>query len=273
MTVVADSHLSARTPEAVANWEAVAKAVHAGRPDLVLHLGDASLDGSSGDEDLHLVRELLDALPVPWRAIPGNHDIGDNPNPDTTEEHNIRAGRVDAWRRLFGPDYWSADLDSWTLLALNGQLFGSGLPAEAQQWAWLEATLDALPSDRALVLANHKPIEATAEDEAVSPAYRFVPQPARARLVEMLDGRNVPVVLSGHVHQYRQLVTRHSPERRHVWVPTTWAVIPGQPVFGTKRCGVLSLTLGPGGNLGAEMVEPAGIAQQVLGDNIPNPYA
>ena len=180
--VVADTHLSARTPEAVANWHAVAAAVEAGRPDLVLHLGDASLDGSSSDEDLLLVRELLDALPVPWRAIPGNHDIGDNPNPVTPEDHHIRPDRIDAWRRVIGPDYWSTDLGSWTVVALNAQLAGSGLAAEAEQWAWLDATLGAVPPDRPVALAVHKPIEASAEEIAAAPVYRFVPEPARGRL-------------------------------------------------------------------------------------------
>jgi len=48
-------------------------------PDVVIHLGDLSLDGAHGPGHLAYGRQQLDRLPVPWRAVPGNHDIGDNP--------------------------------------------------------------------------------------------------------------------------------------------------------------------------------------------------
>jgi len=48
LTVVSDSHLSTRTPEADENWTAVLQHVLASRPDLVIHAGDLSLDKSSG---------------------------------------------------------------------------------------------------------------------------------------------------------------------------------------------------------------------------------
>ncbi len=269
MVVVADTHLSARTPEALDNWETVAVAIDQQRPDLVLHLGDASLDGSSADDDLRLVRDLLDALPVPWRAIPGNHDVGDNPNPATPAEFNIRPDRLDAWRRLLGPDYWTAELDGWTVVAVDAQLIGSGLPAEDEQWAWLDATMAATPPDRPVLLATHKPIMAPDEELAAAPAHRFVASPGRERLIGLLGAHTVRAVVSGHVHQYRQL---RSGDQHHVWAPTTWAVVPSQPMFGEKRCGLLSLTLGPDAGVESHLVEPPGIAQLVLGETTPNPY-
>lgn len=98
--VVSDSHLSAASPEALANWAAVAGAAAALRPELVLHLGDLSLHGSTGDEDLVRARGLLDQLGMPWRAVPGNHDIGDNPSRDSPAHHAIAGERLEAWRRL-----------------------------------------------------------------------------------------------------------------------------------------------------------------------------
>jgi predicted phosphodiesterase len=50
--VVSDSHLSNRTPEASANWDAVVDHVAAERPDLVVHAGDISVVGHDRVEDL-----------------------------------------------------------------------------------------------------------------------------------------------------------------------------------------------------------------------------
>ncbi|HEX6420490.1 MAG TPA: metallophosphoesterase, partial [Acidimicrobiales bacterium] len=74
LLVVSDTHLSPRTPEADTNWDAVVRHVAATRPDLVVHAGDVSLDGALAPGDLDHARRRLDRLPVPWRAVPGNHD-------------------------------------------------------------------------------------------------------------------------------------------------------------------------------------------------------
>lgn len=82
----------------------------------------------------------------------------------------------------------------------------------------------------------------------------------------------MPLVLTGHVHRFRVIDTA---ARRLVWVPTTWAVLPdhAQPVFGAKRCGVVSVTLGPDGQAPATLVEPAGLAPLTLTRDTPDPYA
>ena len=60
----------------------------------------------------------------------------------------------------------------------------------------------------------------------------------------------------------------------HVWVPTTWAVLPdqAQPVLGSKRAGVMSLTFGPGLPPRPEFAEPDGIRQSTGDPDIPDPY-
>jgi len=83
VTVVSDIHLSAAAPVAQANWEAVVRHIAADAPDIVLHLGDLTRDGANGRRDLDHGRRQLDRLPVPWHAVPGNHDVGDNPSVDT----------------------------------------------------------------------------------------------------------------------------------------------------------------------------------------------
>jgi 3',5'-cyclic AMP phosphodiesterase CpdA len=259
--------LSTRAPEAISNWVAVAGL--AAEVELVIHAGDLTLDGARQGADAEYARRLLDALPALWVAIPGNHDIGDNPG--ASEDLEVDQGRLDRWREAIGPDYWAVEIAEWTALGIDAQLFGSGLAAEREQWAWLEDCLASQPPGRPVVLVSHKPLTTSDEELAASPSYRFVPRPARQRITALSDTVHCPLVVSGHVHQYRIL---DGGGRRHAWAPTTWAVLPewAQGTVGVKRCGALSLDIGPDSSIRAELVEPPGLAQLTLGDDIPDPY-
>jgi 3',5'-cyclic AMP phosphodiesterase CpdA len=265
--VVSDSHLSVRAPEADANWAAVAAV--AGRFDLVLHVGDLTLDATQHPEDLPHARALLEALPAPWVAVPGNHDLGDNPS--TAGGPVITPDRRQRWSALIGPDHWSVEVGTWTIVGINAQLFGSGLEDERLQWAWLKECLAGVGSSRPIAFVTHKPLAASADELAQSPVFRFVPKPGRARLEALLDRVRCPVVLSGHVHQFRLL--DHG-GRRHVWAPTTWAVLPEalQRTVGRKASGAVSLQLGPDGEVSAAFEEVPRLRQLTIGEEIPDPY-
>ena len=271
VTVVSDTHLSPRAPEADANWDAVVDHVARTLPDLVLHLGDLTLDGMNDVSELRRARGLLHRLPVPWHAVPGNHDVGDNPLAGHANGGAITPERHERWLDAIGADRWALDLAGWTLIGLDAELFGSGLAAESDQWRWLGGQLEALPADHPTVVVMHKPLSAPEQELAVAPPYRFVPQPARRRLEHLLAGRVTPLVVSGHVHQFRVLDVG---SRRHVWAPTTWAVLPDriQAPYGAKRCGVVALTLAADGRTQASLEEPAGMRQITLGADIPDPY-
>jgi 3',5'-cyclic AMP phosphodiesterase CpdA len=271
VTVVSDTHLSERTPEASANWEAVLRHVATTQPDLVVHLGDLTVDGAHEPHELDRARAQLDRLSVPWRAVPGNHDIGDNPRPGLPGGHVVTAAAVDAWRSSIGPDWWSCDLANWTVIALNAQLFGSDLDAESRQWAWWDETLASVPATRPITVALHKPMTADDRELATAPPYRFAPAAARERIAAALAAHDVRLVLSGHVHQYRVL---HEHGCSHVWTPTTWAVLPDeiQPTFGAKRCGLVSLGLTDLGEIEVELDEPPDLIQLTLGRDCPDPY-
>jgi 3',5'-cyclic AMP phosphodiesterase CpdA len=62
VVVVSDSHFSVRTPEADRNWNAVLRHVDATEPDLVLHVGDVTVDGARDPEELRLAHRRLDRL-------------------------------------------------------------------------------------------------------------------------------------------------------------------------------------------------------------------
>jgi 3',5'-cyclic AMP phosphodiesterase CpdA len=265
--MVSDTHFSLRTPEAQRNWDAVVRHVATLRPDLVVHVGDVSVDGAHRPDELRLAREQLERLPVDWLAVPGNHDVGDNPD-DAPGDDGLTDGRLARWREAFGPDRWSVDLGAWRLIGLNAQVFGAGGPDEDEQWEFLE---EALGGSRRKVLVTHKPLTADAEELAAAPAYRFVPAPARLRLTRLCRDGRVEAVVSGHVHQQRRLAAAGM---THLWATTTWAVLPDelQPVIGAKRCGILELSLPDAGDVETSWVEPSGMAQLTLGEDIASPY-
>jgi 3',5'-cyclic-AMP phosphodiesterase len=269
--LVSDSHLSASAPQAQANWDAAVSYISTAGPDLVVHLGDLSLDGAGGAEDLRYARRQLDRLPVTWRAVPGNHDIGDNPWPGVPAGSTVDADGYQRWLDIVGADHWSMTVSGWMFLAINAQLLGSGLPAEDRQWTWLEEQIGTHRSGRPVALITHKPITAPGTQLAAAPPHRFWPRAARSLLADLVGAAPPALVISGHVHQYRLLRLDGTD---HLWVPTTWAVLPDQvqPVFGAKRCGIVSLTLATGTPAQPEFIEPPGIQQLTLSRDLPDPY-
>jgi 3',5'-cyclic AMP phosphodiesterase CpdA len=269
--LVSDTHLSPDAPEAETNWAAVVRHVAAAAPDVVLHLGDLSLDGARNADDLDYARRRLDLLPVPWHVVPGNHDVGDNPWPGAPDGSSVDDVRRQRWLDVVGSDHWSLTIGGWTLLAINAQLAGSGLAAEAEQWSWLAEQVSAIGQGQRIALVSHKPLAAGEAELAAAPPYRFLPAPARGRLMEVFGGRSLALVISGHVHQYRQLELDGT---GHLWAPTTWAVLPDdvQPVLGAKRCGIASVVFDTAMSPEATFAEPDGIIQLTVRTDIPDPY-
>ena len=264
--VVSDTHLSPRAPTAEENWSAVVDYAARVEVDLVVHAGDLTLDGIGDPSELEYARRQLDRLSAPCLTVPGNHDVGDTPGPPSLD-----TGRLDAWRERIGPDRWVAQVDRWTLIGLNAQLFDSASLAEEEQWDWFVDQVRAQPEDRPIALVIHKPISAPAGEVAAAPTSRFVGERGRRNIAEQLDHRWCPLVVSGHVHQHRIIDDRR---RRHVWAPTTWAVLPerSQRTVGRKQCGVVSISLGGDGSAETALVTPPRLNQLTIGAECPDPY-
>ena len=73
---------------------------------------------------------------------------------------------------------------------------------------------------------------------------RYVPMPARSRLIEMLRAVDVRLVASGHVHQRRDFTHSHI---RQIWAPSTAFIISDtrQQVIGTKEVGLVEYRFAP----------------------------
>ncbi|MEZ5411485.1 MAG: metallophosphoesterase [Acidimicrobiales bacterium] len=271
LLVVSDTHLAPGHGTAQRNWDAVVASVADSDADVVVHLGDLTVDGANRPEELEYARAELDRLGRPCFVVPGNHDIGDNPVAGAPSgETVIDDERRRRWLDTFGLDWWRLDLDHWTLLALDAQLFGSGLAAEAVQWSWLAAQVSDVADGQFLGLVVHKPLLGTEAELATAPSYRFVAPGPRGRLLDALQGRSPQLILSGHVHQHR-ILDLHG--IRHVWAPTTWATLPDktQPRYGFKCCGHLRLALDSGPVASIDLVVAPGVNQQVIGDTVASP--
>lgn len=199
---VSDTHLSRRHGQFLANWRRFADIVAASPPRLVVNTGDVSLAGCRHPDDLRAAARLHAGLAAPWRVVPGNHDVGDHPRlcDGSGRRLPVTPATLAAYRDVFGADRWSEDIGGWRLIGIDGQLLGSGLPDEEDQWGWLDAAR-AQAGDRRLALFLHKPpFLASPADDGLT--YWAVDPAPRARLMDLLDDPRLRLVACGHLHEH-----------------------------------------------------------------------
>jgi 3',5'-cyclic AMP phosphodiesterase CpdA len=246
LTQISDTHLARRLPKLTDNFDRIRNYLDATRPDLVINSGDLGFDAPSSPDDLAFARELHDALPMPCRYLPGNHDVGDNPTqagpvPARPVNENDRKAFIAAC----GEDRWRFDAAGWCFIGLNSLVMNSGLPSETEQFDWLASEL-ATTKGKPITVFLHKPLflNTPKDPELASSAIRYVPVPARRRLIDMLLTADVRLIASGHVHQRRDFTFGHV---RHVWAPSTGFIIPNslQERIGTKEVGLVEYRFQP----------------------------
>ena len=147
--------------------------------------------------------------------LPGNHDVGDIP-PDPETGQGVTTERRDRFRRIWGSDWWCEEAEGWLIVGLNSLLFGSDLPAEAEQWRWLSG-LARDAGRRPIMLMLHKPLCLWGLDEPGVTQSTVTPE-GRRRLAEALGGARIDLVASGHLHQFRALLLDRM---TMVWAPST----------------------------------------------------
>lgn len=243
---ISDTHLTRRLPTLTDNFHRVSEYIDARRPDLVINSGDLAFDGPTSPDDLEFARELHSALPVACRYIPGNHDVGDNPTAvGPTPSQPVTEQSRQAFVSAFGEDRWRFEAAGWCFIGLNSLVMNTGLASEAEQFDWLASQL-ASTNGKPVALFLHKPLFLNSPDdpELAATAIRYVPMPARSRLVELLGSADLRLIASGHVHQRRDF--KHS-RARHVWAPSAGFVISDrrQEVIGIKQVGLVEYRFQP----------------------------
>jgi 3',5'-cyclic AMP phosphodiesterase CpdA len=248
LTQISDPHLARRLPKLTDNFHRVSEYIDATRPDLIIDSGDLAFDGPAQRDDLEFAKTLHDALPVSCRTLPGNHDIGDNPTKvGPPPSQPVTEQSLQAFRSIFGEDRWRFDAAGWCFIGLNSMVMNTGLAGEAEQFDWLASQLSS-SNGQPVALFLHKPLFLNSPDdpELAATSIRYVPMPARSRLVEMLRAVDLRLVASGHVHQRRDFTYCHV---RHVWAPSAGFIISDakQEVIGIKEVGLVEYRFQPDG--------------------------
>lgn len=226
--------------ESLATLAAVCAAVAAEGPEAVLATGDLVDDGSPAA--YRRLRPVLETLPVPVHAIPGNHD-----DPEAMAAW-LAGGNV-----RVGP---SVGFGSWRIVLLDtlvpGEAHGALGP---ERLAALDATLAATSEPHVLVALHHPPgpIGSPLDDVCLRDTGAFHAVLDRHPAVRaVIWGHN------HHVHDSR----RHGVRR--LGTPSTWVQFDARPEAGFRRTGeppaYRRLVLHDDGRLDTEVVWVAAAA-------------
>jgi len=256
---ISDTHISPTKAHFAGNWPPLAEWIAAQRPDLVIHTGDVTVDGADSDADLEHCVRLLGALGVPFRAVPGNHDVG-----DSNHRHQpVNPDRIARWNRYFGADRWFFDVEGWRLIGLDAMLIGSFQAAEAAQLAWLDGVL-AEAGDRRSAWFLHRPLFTEHPEEGDTGYWSIKPEPRRA-LLDLVQRHNVALIASGHLHKAHDFVRDGT---RYIWGPSAGflgspKIIPVRP--GETRLGAVRYEF-DGSGLDAAITEVPGLTEYWIDD-------
>jgi 3',5'-cyclic AMP phosphodiesterase CpdA len=176
-----------------ANWTFAIANVNRIHPAFLVVTGD--LINKAGDagqiaEFLRINRSIDPSIHI--YNVPGNHDVGNEPTPDS----------IAAYRKNIGPDYYSFREGPLYGIVLNSSYFkspGRVKDEAAKQEAWLVTELQKVKATGALpVVFMHIPLFLKQPDEAEQ--YFNTPIETRQRILVLLHRYNVRYVFAGHLH-------------------------------------------------------------------------
>lgn len=223
---ISDTHLSPTYGFFCANFLRAVDEINALAPDLVINTGDVALSGPDHADDLPFAAWAHAHIAAPKRYIPGNHDIGEEPGGEILKQP-INKALVTRYRNNLGADYWSHEIEDWTLIGLNTQILGTGRNAEAEQADWLSDVLNTVRG-RPIGIFIHKPLLIDSADEVPEQSWT-VSGEARDALLGQFKAAGVRFVASGHMHQYKEFELDGI---RMIWAPST-AYLTTKPQPGT----------------------------------------
>lgn len=234
IVALSDIHLSPTHGFFWQNWCIARDFAKMHNPDAVIVNGDLCINGPDSDAEIAFAAAALGELGNGVLALPGNHDIGDEP-PGQDALQIVNGERLARWSHAFGGDRWTFDAGSWLLIGANAQLFGSGLPQETDQHDWLRQQF-AAANGKPIAFFVHKPLFfESPEEDIVSPG--CTTPAARKAILELIHASSVRLVVSGHLHQSRDMTIEGI---RYLWLPAVAFAAP-TPAGGDKNCGLAIL--------------------------------
>lgn len=270
---ISDTHLSPRTRHFRHNNDVMAGMLAEADHDLIIHTGDITLDGIRHEEDYVFCRDFFAGIGREIHFLPGNHDIGDNPRlsePAGAGGSAIDATRVERYERYHGAHWWSLDRGGWRLIGIDSLIVGSGLPREAEQYAWLAEQL-ASTGARHIALFSHQPLFVDVPDP-IELTYWTVDPTGRENLRALMEDPRLRMIASGHLHQQR---SRSHGSTRLEWCPsiaftTREALVP--EMGGRREVGYLEHVLHEDGSISTEHNTLPGFDNDYLDDCLTEVY-
>jgi 3',5'-cyclic AMP phosphodiesterase CpdA len=209
--VLADTHINPTDGESPSPWltnrhanarsRAVVQEINRYEPAFTVHLGDivhpVPSQPTYSDAAVQ-ARSVLDRLDSPLHCVPGNHDMGDK-YVEWAPAVVVNEPFLDVYESHFGKDFYAFEHKGCRFVVLNSQVFNSGLAREADQWSWLEAELAANGASRTFLFSHYPPYVA---DPREIEHYDNMGEPARGRLLRLVERHGVTAVFAGHVHNY-----------------------------------------------------------------------
>jgi 3',5'-cyclic AMP phosphodiesterase CpdA len=171
------------------------------QPKFVIHLGDIVHPMPALPTFMQAVdqfKQISSQLRCPLHVLPGNHDVGDK-RIDWMPADQICEPHLAAYRKAFGKDYYSVDMEHIRCVLINSLLINSGLAAEQEQKTWLEDQIHSA-ADKRVFLFMHYPPFVYSETEHGS--YDNLDEPGRSWLVNLMKRPNVEASFAGHVHNF-----------------------------------------------------------------------
>jgi serine/threonine-protein phosphatase CPPED1 len=178
-----------------ANYEFTVASINRLRPKFVVICGD--LINKTGDavqsaEYFRITAKIDPSIKV--YALPGNHDVGNDPTPESLEYY----------RSHFGPDYYSFREGSIYGIALDSSVISSPSKVQAEadkqeSWFKLELEKARVSTARHIVVFQH---HSWFLQEPNEPSQYFnIPIEQRLRYLALLKMAGVRYVFAGHYHR------------------------------------------------------------------------
>lgn len=185
---VEDSHLYSDTSGTLSGILAMVNAIER-RPAFMIASGDLTNRGDAASYR-HL-KALMAATDLPVLYGLGNHDT----------RTGFYAGMLDRSDDPEAPYFHDKVIGGIHIITLDSSTPGQvGGTIEPEQFAWLEEAIGTHPQLPKLIVVHHAPALGDAPDWA---HWRTIEFSQSQRLAEILKGRNVIGILSGHIHHDR----------------------------------------------------------------------
>ncbi|HXA49065.1 MAG TPA: metallophosphoesterase [Candidatus Acidoferrum sp.] len=178
-----------------ANFEFAVAAANRIKPAFVIVTGD--LTNKPGDAaqiaEFHRIAKKLDPK-IRLFAVPGNHDVGNEPTPVT----------LAAYRKAYGPDYYTFRAGDIAGIVLNSNLEKGtkSVPDEAAKMeTWFKAELAKAKDSGAKRIIVFQHISFFLKEAAEPDQYFNIPLDVRQRYLKLMHEYGVHEVFAGHYHR------------------------------------------------------------------------